>query len=233
MQPDVAKVWSLWDKEQARDGLLSEWRALHQATKTLQAELTAAEHKTASSAEAREGLQAEERRLNRKLESYQTRAGRAKKSIEIGMASDYRAAMMQAEQCSLIADEVETELLELMERIDEAQTTEERAKAAQAHLVHRLESATSKHDTRLPILKPEFEEATERRDAAREGIWRDLLSRYDMLRTKKVSVFAKVKDQTCGGCHCSMDGLRYSALQRDTEVVYCRHCGRFLRMAEE
>lgn len=232
MHPEVEKVWALWEKEQARDVLLSEWRGLHEAKKKLAEEVEAAAAKTADSTAARDAIAADEKQLNRKLESYQKRLARAKKSIDTGTASDFRLAQAQVEQCTAIIDEVETELLEVMEQLEDAQELEKRAQNGEAHLRHRLEAAEKKHDERLPTLKPEFEGATSVRDAAREGLWRDSLSRYDMLRKKKLAVFAYGDGATCSGCHSGMDGTRYSTLHRDVELVTCRHCGRFLRMQE-
>lgn len=232
MHADLEKVWNLWLKEQLRDALLTEWRGLHDAVKKLEVELTSSGERADAAVAHRDELAAEERRLNLKLDSYQKRVARAKKSIETGTASDYRAAQMQADQCAVIIDEVETELLELMERLEDANAKADAALSGKAHLAHRLEAAKKKHDERLPLLKPEFEDATAVRDAAREGIWRDQLSRYDMLRKKKFSAFASGKDQTCHGCHSGMDGTKYSTLQRDVEVVVCRHCGRFLYIPE-
>ncbi|MCP4809226.1 MAG: hypothetical protein GY913_12570 [Proteobacteria bacterium] len=228
MHPDIEKLYALWQREVTRDGLLSEWRGLHDAHKALEAELVE-KLAAANLAQKKLGdLKQRERETNRKLETYQKRRDNAQRTIDTGTASDFRAAEAQVSQCGDICDQLETDVLELMEQIDAATTTFKGASDSRDHMAHRVEAAKTTLDERLPTLKPEFEDATAERDDARDGIWRDQIKRYDMLRKKKYACFATVEDMTCGGCHTKLDGQRYSNLTRDTEVVTCRHCGRFL-----
>ena len=228
MHPDTEKLFALWQREVARDRLLAEWRGLHDTHKDLVAQTEQKAQAASDAKAALDALKKRERDLNRKLETYQKRRDNAQRSIETGTASDFRAAEAQAKQCAEICDDTETELLELMEEIDAAEQASSAADDGRDHMQHRAQAAKTKLDERLPSLKPQFEEATQTRDAAREGIWRDQLSRYDALRKKKSACFATVSEMTCGGCHTKLDGQRYSNLTRDTEVVTCRHCGRFL-----
>ncbi len=233
MHADTESIWKLWQAELARDALLSEWRGLHADVDRLDKEHAAsverAEQAQAASAELRD----QERALNRRLETYQKRRDKAQTMIDQGTAPDYLAAQAQAQQCGAIADDLETELLELMERMDAAATALKGAVDGRDHLAHRHRGAQTRYQERLIALKPQFEAATQRRDLLRERVHREFIGLYDRLRGKKMTVFGLVDTDTCTACHVKLNGTLVSDLRRGVAVLICPSCGRYLAMRAE
>jgi predicted nucleic acid-binding Zn-ribbon protein len=232
MHDDAEKIWKLWGAEQARDKLLAEWRGLHADVDRLAKEHADSVERAVQAQAASDALRDEERSLNRRLETYQKRRDKAQKMIDEGTAPDFRAAQAQAEQCGSIVDDLETELLELMERMDQAATALKGAIDGRDHLAHRCEAARTRYQERLKVLKPEFEAATGARDLRRERVYKEHLGLYDRLRDKKMSVFGLVDSETCTACHVKLNGTLVSDLKRGAEVLTCPSCGRYLAMRE-
>jgi predicted nucleic acid-binding Zn-ribbon protein len=228
MHEDGLKVYDLWKKEQVRDGLLAEWAKLNGAVKRFKDEQQA----KADEAEALTSLQAalreRERDANRRNERYVGRRAKAQKAIDTGTATDFGLAQEQVAKCTDLLDDVDTELLELYEELENVETNIDAVQRVHAQKGQLLVAAETARTERKRSLKEEFDVATSERDAARPGVWRDHLGRYDRLRAKKLHPFAPLVDGNCGGCMVGIAGVDLSAHKRGAEVGICKHCGRFL-----
>ncbi len=228
MHEDLLKVYALWGKEQARDVLLAEWSGLNGEVKRLKEALATKTAEIQELLEQTESLTTQEREANRKIERYTKRGQKAQKAIDTGTATDFGMALEQVSACTKLIDEVETELLQTMDELENTAEITASKRQAEAQLSAQLEHATGARDERKPSLKVEFDAATAERDGGREGIWRDLLTRYDRLRAKKVMVFADIVSGQCTGCYITVPSEQVSAHRRAVEVGVCRSCGRFL-----
>ncbi|MED5371947.1 MAG: C4-type zinc ribbon domain-containing protein [Myxococcota bacterium] len=227
MHEDSLKLEALWRKDLARDALLEESRGL-KARIADRAEAAVKAEQVLSEATARLAeLKTQEKEVHRQAETYEKQRDRAQRSIDQGIG-DYEAATAQFQKCSQILDDLETQELELMEALDEATEALERATQTQALVSSQHQGAQRAYDDRYPSLKAEFDAATAERDAAREGIWRDLLQRYDNLRKKRRPAIVPVNGDACGGCNMQVNATDLSDHRRAVEVMFCRHCGRIL-----
>ncbi|MCB9762328.1 MAG: hypothetical protein H6739_21195 [Alphaproteobacteria bacterium] len=228
MHEQGLKLEALWKQDQARDALLAEGEGLRVRVERTAAQLEEARAKAAAAREALDALQAEEARRSKRMATYEKRRDQAIRLIEEGRAPDFRVAQSQAEQCAAIVDEEETALLDLMEQIDAAQGSLEALTNGQQLLELRHREATEAREARAPGLADALAGATAERDAAREGIFRENLSRYDILRRKGVTPFADVRGDACTGCQVGINAIARSEHRRGVALVHCRHCGRFL-----
>lgn len=228
MHEDSLKVQALWTKEQVRDGLLAEWGRLNAEVKRLKDEQQAKADEVAALEQQIADLRERERDANRRSERYTSRRAKAQKAIDTGTATDFGLAQEQVRKCTELLDEVETELLELYDALETTETSLGSVQKVHAQKGQLLGQAEAARDARKPSLKTEFDAITAERDAARVGIWRDHLSRYDRLRSKKMSVMMPLADKACGGCMVGIPGVQLSAHKRGAEVGICTHCGRFL-----
>lgn len=228
MHEDALKLYALWRLDVARDALLQESRDLKGRIAAEEQALADAEATLDAAAQALTAAKELERELNRKVDSYTKRRDRAQKSIDTGVATDFHAAQRQVEQCSELLDDLETDLLEAMDGKESAETTLERATSVRGLVASRLATAQKAYTDRRPALKVAFDAVTVERDAARTEVWRDQLSRYDGLRRKGWSAFARVRDGNCGGCNVRLNGVDLSSYRRAIEFVWCPSCGRAL-----
>ena len=227
MHEDSLKVQALWKKEQVRDQLLAEWSRLNAAVKRLKDEQQAKADESATLEGQIADLRERERDANRRIERYTSRRAKAQKAIDTGTATDFGLAQEQVRKCTELLDEVETDLLELYEELESADAALSGVRKVHAQKGQLLAESEATRDARKPSLKTEFDAITSERDAARVGIWRDHLSRYDRLRAKKMAVMMPLAEKACGGCMVGIPGVQYSAHKRGAEVGICTQCGRF------
>lgn len=228
MHEDSLKLAALWKKDQARDALLAERAGLDDRVERTEEKLAEASARLAALKVRQDALRATEREQTRRMEGHAQRRDRTLQLIAEGRAPDYFVAQSQAEKCAELVDELETSLLELMEELEKVDEESAHTAAAQALLKARLEEAKADRSARSPGLAEAIDAATTERDDAREGIFRDLLGRYDQLRARGRAPFADVRGVTCTGCSMAMERLALAEHRRGASVQWCRHCGRFL-----
>jgi predicted nucleic acid-binding Zn-ribbon protein len=57
---------------------------------------------------------------------------------------------------------------------------------------------------------------------------KDILSRYDAIRGRRLTGVAEVKEGICQGCRMAVRPMQYIVIQREEGVERCSHCQRFL-----
>jgi uncharacterized protein len=60
-----------------------------------------------------------------------------------------------------------------------------------------------------------------------------VLSHHDRLRSRGRQSIAKIRHGVCSGCHMSLPTGMQAELQRQTTLLKCETCGRFIFPAEE
>lgn len=67
----------------------------------------------------------------------------------------------------------------------------------------------------------------------RSGISANVLLQHDRLRARGRNSVAEVKNNVCSGCHMNLaSGIRME-VQRQSDLVKCDHCSRFLFLTPE
>src|SRR5262249_24746335 len=129
---------------------------------------------------------------------------------------------------ALIAKQ-EDEVLEAMADVDEriAKLPEIEAAAAKA----KADYATWEKEAveRLARLKEGAAEATKTLATEEAKISPGIRGQYDRLvKAHGADALAPVDGQSCTQCRVSITAQMYSDLQRGTEIIFCRSCGRAL-----
>jgi predicted nucleic acid-binding Zn-ribbon protein len=166
----------------------------------------------------RQGQEAERERNTRRLYGGEVRNSR-----------DLEGLQKNIEGNAGKISELETAILEAMERIDQLTDALGRARDVVAQLEERLQrhrQSSRKRlaaiDRHLPGLRPQRDELAGRIDPA-------VLREYERLRRRMDGVcVAPVSGSTCGGCGLELPALVQAKLRRTDEPVYCEHCGRLL-----
>jgi len=145
---------------------------------------------------------------------------------------------MQQELVSLsrrIAELEDTEL-EVMERLETAQTDQAALQQRLSAIDERVGELTAARGAKAKELEEQAATATEERARAVQGLPADLLALYEKLRAQKGGVgAAALVRRRCTGCSLELTAADLDAISRSSydEVLRCEECNRILvRTAE-
>ena len=164
--------------------------------------------------------------------------GEAKTSLEranrnLTTAQDqkqYEAAMREIDALNKQVSKHETEILENMETIDEAEKIlEERAEEVN-NLESDWEQQQKEFEDQLKSDKKEFESLSAERDAVFAQVPERLAAVYDRLvkRSRDGIGVAQVKDGACSACFMSLRKQMVVDLKVTNEIITCESCTRIL-----
>jgi predicted nucleic acid-binding Zn-ribbon protein len=175
----------------------------------------------------------EVKRMESDVETVRAREDKDQKLLDSGSVSPKEMTNLQHELASLKRrqSDLEDQELELMERLEVAETTLAAAQSGLEQARADLERARQLRDDALA----DIADSTKRHEAARAevagGISAPLLALYDRIRTQTGSTgAAMLKARQCQGCRLELYGNELSAVRNADphEVVRCENCGRIL-----
>jgi hypothetical protein len=131
-------------------------------------------------------------------------------------------------------DELETAVLELLEKIDRAAADEKAALASMAALESALKAKLAELDGEAEALKLREAALLEDRLKALAGLPEELLERYKFLRSRlkgQVVLEAELRSDgkfSCGGCHMQLLPQEAVDLLKPDAFAVCKDCQRLL-----
>ncbi|MCZ2857229.1 zinc ribbon domain-containing protein [Blastococcus sp. VKM Ac-2987] len=202
-----------------------------------EAERALADDVVRAETEARD-LQREVKRLEDDVDTVRQRATRDQQRLDAGGVGAKEAASLQQELESLARRQstLEDQELELMERLETAESTLRTAQAGRDEARAARERAEQLRDDAIA----DIADGTSRHEAARAAvagaISAPLLTLYDRVRTQTGTTgAAMLRARQCQGCRIELNGRELAAVRTADphEVVRCENCGRILvRTAE-
>jgi uncharacterized protein len=190
--------------------------------------------------EAREGdLKREQAKADADVEQVRTRIARDRTRLDAGQVSSPRELEnLQSEIESLLRRQSDLEDVELdvMERLEAAQSRLKEAGAERAAISTDLEAATARRDVALAEIGGLTSVAAERRAAVLAEEPTDLIDLYERLRTQHGGVgAAALRRGQCQGCHLSLNTVDLNAIRAaaDDDVLRCEECRRILVRTDE
>jgi predicted nucleic acid-binding Zn-ribbon protein len=131
---------------------------------------------------------------------------------------------------------LEDEELEVMEQLEDAQSTLTALQQQIVEIDDKLEVVTAARDKQAGEINAELTVMSTRRDPLVTEIPEDLLALYERLRGQKGGVgAAALRARQCGGCMLTLDPAELARVRSlpEDEVVRCEECQRILvRTAE-
>jgi predicted nucleic acid-binding Zn-ribbon protein len=127
--------------------------------------------------------------------------------------------------------DLEEVVLDVMERLETAQSTLTGASAEREQLATELTSVSAARDAALAELGEQSAKASDRRVEVGSAIPADLLDLYDKLRTQHSGVgAAALRQHRCQGCNLTLNTVDLNAIRAapDDEVLRCEECRRIL-----
>lgn len=172
------------------------------------------------------------------VELVKARRKRDQDRIDAGQISNPKdLERMQAEMVSLErrVSTLEDEELEVMERLEEAQTGLNALETDLAAVDTELTALVSARDAKDGELASEAEQVTGQRGPIVAALPEDLLALYDRIRAKSGTGAAMLRARQCGGCMLTLDAAEIAAIRaRPTDdVVRCEECQRILVRTSE
>ena len=181
----------------------------------------------------------EQKRADADVEQVKTRRTRDQGMIDAGQVKDPKALQrMLGELESLhrrIGDLEDVEL-EVMERLEEAQTSLKQRTAELAEVDAQAAELDLVLKTKAGDLQAELAGVEAERRTTATGIPEDLLALYEKLRAQKGGVgAAPLRRRECGGCRLTLNASDLSVIAKAPadDVVRCEECNRILVRTSE
>lgn len=184
-------------------------------------------------------LTAEQAKVDADVEQVKARRTRDRDRMDQGLIAnpkDLQRMQGELESLERRITTLEDEELEVMEKLEEAQSTLDSLVARLRAVDERLAMLTASRDQKFAELDASLREVTDEREPAVSKLPADLVTLYDRLRGQKGGVgAAELRARECGGCRLSLDNAELAVIRSAApdEVVRCQECQRILvRTAE-
>ena len=131
---------------------------------------------------------------------------------------------------------LEDEELEVMERLEEAQTTLDALTAQVAEADEKIAALAAARDEKLAAIEADLATVAGDRGPAVDGLPQELLALYDKLRAQKGGVgAAELRQRRCTGCQLGIDHAELAVIKKapSDEVIRCEECQRILVRTSE
>ncbi len=140
---------------------------------------------------------------------------------------------------------MEVEIANVQGRIREHEDQElvlmEGVEKARAHVVERRKELQAEEeavgldvaelDQRMARIQEEVNALEARRGDVMAEVPADMLSRYELILSRRDRALVPVQDGVCGGCHMKLPPSVNQNILRQEDMVTCDHCGRLLYIA--
>lgn len=179
-------------------------------------------------------LTAEQRKADSDVESVRKRRERDQGLVDSGGVSnpkDLERMLHELESLARRISDLEDVEIEVMERLEAAQTAKAEAQAKLEAIATQIADAEVKRDTRSAEIKAEGSAVTRERNQTVESMPDDLMELYTKLRAQKGGIgAAELRARQCGGCRLTLDASILATIRETAtdQVVRCEECGRIL-----
>jgi predicted nucleic acid-binding Zn-ribbon protein len=186
-----------------------------------------------ASATEKSDIEVELRRSESDVEQVSARISKDQQFVDSGQASakDLQNLLGELQSLNRRKQELEEVELEIMVRIDEAETRRKHHESERARFAVEVERLTRERDLALGEIDTKRSEISRDRDAKAATISKELLELYLKIKDSNGGVgAARLKDGQCEGCHLGINAVeltRIKSLAGD-ELVRCEECRRIL-----
>jgi predicted nucleic acid-binding Zn-ribbon protein len=183
-------------------------------------------------------LNTDQKKADADVEQVKARRERDRSRIDQGLITNPKdLERMQHELASLERriSTLEDEEIEVMERLEEAQTTLGSLMAQRTAADDRLAALAESRDQKSAEIKGSLESVTGERATTAEGLPADLMTLYERIRAQRGVGAAPLRARHCGGCQLTLNPSDLSRIKTapSDEVVRCEECSRILVRTSE
>ncbi len=145
----------------------------------------------------------------------------------------YRAMMGEIEKAKKDRSALEDEILQLMEKVDQAQQVWRERENAAKSVAGEREKQIADLEAKQKSLEEQIAQKQKERDALAAGYPQPLYQRYQTLRKgQRVAVVVPIRAEQCSGCHMRLSPNLINEVKRGQTVMFCEHCSRMVFLEE-
>lgn len=186
-----------------------------------------------ASATEKSDIEVELRRSESDVEQVAARITKDQQFIDSGQASakDLQNLLGELQSLNRRKQELEEVELEIMVRIDDAESRRKHHEIERACFAAEVERLTRERDLALGEIDTKRSEISRDRDAKAATISKELLELYLKIKDSNGGVgAARLKDGQCEGCHLGINAVELTRIKSlpDDELVRCEECRRIL-----
>ena len=183
-------------------------------------------------------LTKEQRKADADVEQVKARRERDRSRMDAGLITnpkDLERMSHELESLERRITSLEDDELEVMERLEEAQTELANATRALAAIEEKRTELEAARLEKSAAIEKELAEITTDRAAAIVGLPDDLLGLYERIRTQSGIGAAELRARQCGGCMLTLNASDLGVIAKTAadEVVRCEECSRILVRTSE
>jgi predicted nucleic acid-binding Zn-ribbon protein len=184
-------------------------------------------------------LNREQRKADADVEQVKARRERDRSRMDQGLVTnpkDLERMGHELESLERRIRSLEDVEIEVMEKLEEAQSTLDSTAVELASIEQQLADATEARDAKAVEINESLAQAAVERATGADGLPDDLMALYDKLRISKQGVAAAaLQARRCSGCQMTINpsDLAVIAKAPSDEVVRCEECSRILVRTSE
>lgn len=145
----------------------------------------------------------------------------------------YRAMIGEIDKAKQDRSLLEDEILQLMDKVDQAQRTWRERETAAKSVEGERQKAISDLEAKQKSLEEQIVQKQKERDELATGYPKPIMQRYQTLRQgKRISVVVPIKAEQCSGCHMKLSPNLINEVKRGQMVMFCEHCSRIVYLEE-
>ena len=186
-----------------------------------------------ASATEKSDIEVELRRSESDVEQVVARITKDQHYVDSGQASakDLQNLLGELQSLNRRKQELEEVELEIMVRIDDAESRRKHHESERARFAAEVERLTRERDLALGEIDTKRSEISRDREAKAATISKELLELYLKIKDSNGGVgAARLKDGQCEGCHLGINAVELTRIKSlaDDELVRCEECRRIL-----
>lgn len=145
----------------------------------------------------------------------------------------YTALLHEIDAARAAISELETGILEAIERVETCAAAQQREQGAAAAVAQRVGAAQAAIDREEAGLSAQRDELAAQRSTASARVPAALLEIYERVRARRQPAVVAVQGDLCLGCRVNIPPQLAQELVRAQQIVSCGNCRRILVRAEE
>jgi uncharacterized protein len=172
-------------------------------------------------------------KAERDVDQVRQRAARDNARLESGLGSARDLQALQSELASLARRQsaLEDVQIEVMERLEAAETEAAALEAELAEVSARRDDAVARRDAAVAAVDADAAQVRQEREQAAAGVGAALLALYEKVRTQHGGLgAAPLRGRRCEGCRLELTPVDLGRIRTaaDDEVLRCEECRRIL-----
>jgi predicted nucleic acid-binding Zn-ribbon protein len=151
------------------------------------------------------------------------------RTSEIKTNKEYQALLKEIETAEQENKTIEDEILVLMEQIDAAVVSITAAEKKARDDEEAIVVEQKEHEAVFVQLEKELKEVERERQETAAHIDPPVLGQYQKLLKSKAGIaIAEARGESCSGCYMSIPPQVFVNVKKNSSIITCPHCGRFL-----